>query len=118
MAKMKSIQADADAALVVAECSAASQQLHEALSELGRIDDELKKAKERASELIAAAQRQLADAGKDQDEAAELLRVHILKYILMSRMHWRLAIQLKVLKRNLKRNKTPSASVNSKIPWV
>jgi chemotaxis regulatin CheY-phosphate phosphatase CheZ len=75
VAKMKSIQADADAAQVVAESGAASQQLHEALVELGRLDDELKKAKERASELIAAAQKQLSDAGKDEQEAADLLRV-------------------------------------------
>ena len=77
MEQIKLIQAKADAAHVTAEAGNASRELTEALAEYGRLDAELKKARAKADELVAAARQVLLDAGKEDEEAQELIQVTI-----------------------------------------
>jgi len=75
IAKIKYIQAEADSTKMMADAGAASKEYHDTMAELGRLDDEVKAAKEKAKKLITAAQKYIAESGKDETEAKRFIEV-------------------------------------------
>lgn len=119
IAKIKCIQAEADVFQVNAEAGAASQEFYESLAEYEGLDREMVAAKTKAEELIAAARKHLAEAGKSEEESLQLCQVtfyfcdgtdDVRKGKLME--------QSKSSKHNWKKKKMPFESINSKTPKV
>jgi hypothetical protein len=75
VAKIKSIQADADNDLVRAEAGLALQGYNDALEEYARIEDELVKARSKAQELMKAARTYLDELGMSEHEQEHLMTV-------------------------------------------
>jgi chemotaxis regulatin CheY-phosphate phosphatase CheZ len=69
------IQAEADNFKIQAEAGATTRELQDALVEYTRLHDEAKAAHAKAKELVAAAQKYLADSGKDEHEAQQFIDV-------------------------------------------
>ena len=75
VAKIKCIQAEADATKMMVDTGAASKEYNDAMEQVGRLDNEVKIAKEKAIELITAARKYIVESGKDEDEARIFIQV-------------------------------------------
>ena len=75
IAKIKYIQAEADSTKMMADAGAASKEYHDAMAEVTRLDDQVKVAREKAKKLITAAQKYIAESGKDETEAKRFIEV-------------------------------------------
>jgi hypothetical protein len=82
IAKIKCIQAEADATKMMADTGAASKGYNDAMEEVCRLDDQVKIAKEKALELITAARKYLVESGKDEDETKIFIQVVLLLTLL------------------------------------
>jgi len=73
--KIKLIQAEADHIQVQAEAGNVSREMNDAMAEFASLDERNNAAKARANELVKVATKNLADAGKSEEETTELLNV-------------------------------------------
>lgn len=77
VAKIKVIQATSDYNHVTAEAGNASRDYNDAMNEYSRLDEEWKKATEKAKEVFRALQTVLGEAGKTEEDLRALINVSL-----------------------------------------
>ena len=78
IAKIKVIQAKSDYNHVTAEAGNASRDYNDAMNEYSRLDEEWKKATEKAKEVFRALQIILEETGKTEEDLRALIDVCLL----------------------------------------
>jgi hypothetical protein len=89
--KIKLIQAEADHIQVQAEAGNVSREMNDAMAEFATLDERSNAAKTKANELSKVATKNLTDAGKSEEETAELLNVNSLVFNFYTdfKVNWR-----------------------------